>query len=685
VLFSQLIEFCCQGARPPFTTSSPVWNQKKSSSSIIPSRSCHFHERGRPSVLSSQLIIMLVSRKGTSSVRHVCLIMLLCFTKGVVPPCYQSQLIIVVFVTSKEARPPCYHHNSSSCCVSRKGTSSVLSITTHHHVCFTKGHVLRAINHQPSSSVLSKGVVPPCYQSQLIIIKFFTKGGRSPCYQSQLIIMLCFTKGDVLRAINHNSSSCCFHERHVPPCYQSQLIISCGSRKARPPVLSITTHHHKLFSRKGHVPPCYQSQLIIMLWFHEQVVPPCYQSQLIIMLCFQRKARPPVINHNSSSCQVNENVPPCYQSQLIIMLCHEGHVPPCYQSQLIITLCFHEGARPPCYQSQLIIVVFSQGHAPCYQLIIIVTKGARPPAHHNSSSLSVFTKGTSSVLSITTHHVATKGHVLRAINHNSSLCFHERASSVLSITTHHHAGFHERARPSVLSITTHHHVFSRKGHVLRAISHNSSRCVSRKHVPPCYQSQLIITLFSRSTSSVLSITTHHVVFHEGVILRASSQLIIIMLCFTKAPCSDAQLIIMLCFTKGHVLRAINHNSSSCRFSRKGHVLRAISHNSSSCCHESGHVPPCYQSQLIIMLCFHERGHVASFTHNCSSSCCVSERGRPSVLSITTHHHVVFSRRLRPPCYQSQLIIMLCFHERHVPPCYQSQLIIIAGFQARPSV
>jgi hypothetical protein len=89
------------------------------------------------------------------------------------------------------------------------------------------------------------------------------------------------TKGTSLR-INHNSSSCCFHERGTSLRYQSQLII--------------------MFSRK-HVPPCYQSQLIIMLCFHERHVPPCYQSQLII-IWFSRKARPSV-----------------HQSQLIIMLC----------------------------------------------------------------------------------------------------------------------------------------------------------------------------------------------------------------------------------------------------------------------------------------------------------------------------------------------------------------------------
>jgi hypothetical protein len=214
----------------------------------------------------SQLIIMLCFTKGTSLRKHATnssspglearppcyqsqLIIMLCFHEGHVPPCYQSQLIIT-FVFSR-ARPSVYHHNSSSCCVFTKGTSSVLSITTHHHCVFTKG-------------------IPPCYQSQLIIS--------------------CFTrKGHVLRAINHNSSSCCvFNKRHVLQ-HQSQLITLCFHERARPCV-SITTHHH--CSRKG-VPPCYQSQLIIMLC-HE--CPPCYQSQLIITLCFSRKARPSVLS-----------------------------------------------------------------------------------------------------------------------------------------------------------------------------------------------------------------------------------------------------------------------------------------------------------------------------------------------------------------------------------------------------
>jgi hypothetical protein len=129
-----------------------------------------------------------------------------------------------------------------------------------------------------------------------------------------------------------------------------------------------------------------------------------------------------------------------------------------------------------------------------------------------------------------------------------SIVFHEKARpSVLSITTH-HVVFSRKARPSVLSITTHHHVGFTKGTSLRAINHNSSPLFSRGARPPCYQSQLIIMLCQRARPSVLSITTHHhVVFSR----------------------------------KGHVLRAINHNSSSCCVFNEVSSC-AINHNSSSC-------------------------------------------------------------------------------------------------------
>jgi hypothetical protein len=194
-----------------------------------------------------------------------------------------------------------------------------------------------------------------------------------------------------------------------------------------------------------------------MLCFHERHVPPCYQSQLIIMLCFIRKG----------------HVPPCYQSQLIIMLCfHERHVPP----KVSITTVFIHQARPSVLHNHH--VVFSR-------------------------------KGHVLRASITTHHhvVLTKGTSLRAINHNSSSCCVLKGTSLRAINHNSSSCATKGARPSVLSITTHHHVVLRKarppcyqsqliimlglrkGHVLRAINHNSSSCATK------------------GTSSVLSITT----------------------------------------------------------------------------------------------------------------------------------------------------------------------------------
>jgi hypothetical protein len=316
--------------------------------------------------------------------------------------------------------------------------------------------------------------------------------------------------------------------------------------------------------------------------------PSVHQSQLIIIANF--RARPSVLSITTHHHVVfsMKGTSLRYQSQLIITLCfHERHVP--YQSQHIIMLCFNERHRPSA--------------------------------------------------SITTHHhvvFSMKGTSLRAINHNSSCRFSRRhvlryQSQLIII-----ASFHEKARPSVLSITTHHHVvFSRKGHVPPVQSHIINVVFSRKARPPCYQSQLTITLFTKGTSSVNTVTTHHVVFSRK---------------YRRSPCInhnssskfyEARPSVLSITTHHHVVfsrkarPSINHNSSSRSFSRVSTSLRAINHNSSS---------------------------LGFFT----------ERHRPSVLSITTHH-VVFSST-SPPCYQSQLIIML-FSRKHVPPCYQSQLII----------
>jgi hypothetical protein len=182
------------------------------------------------------------------------------------------------------------------------------------------------------------------------------KGHVPPCYQSQLIIMLCFHERS-LRAINHNSSSCCVFERGSPP--QSQQF---SFHEKASSVLSITTHHHcerhvlcainhnsLLFSRGtsssiNHNSSCVlkgarPSVLSITTHHqcHERHVPPCYQSQHIML--FSRKARPSVLSITTHHHVVFSRKAPCYQSQLIIMLLSQAR-PPCYQSSS--SLCFHE-------------------------------------------------------------------------------------------------------------------------------------------------------------------------------------------------------------------------------------------------------------------------------------------------------------------------------------------------------
>jgi hypothetical protein len=128
---------------------------------------------------------------------------------------------------------------SPSCCVFTKGTSPML-ITTHHH-CVMKGTSLQ-------------------YQSQLIIMLVSSKGARPSVINHNS--SSCFHESTSLRAINHNSSSCWF------------------SRKGTSSVLSITTHHHKVFTKGTSLQ---------------------HQSQLIIMLCFTKGTSLRAINHNSSS------------------------------------------------------------------------------------------------------------------------------------------------------------------------------------------------------------------------------------------------------------------------------------------------------------------------------------------------------------------------------------------------
>jgi hypothetical protein len=138
--------------------------------------------------------------------------------------------------------------------------------------------------------------------------------------------------------------------------------------------------------------------------------------------------------------------------------------------------------------------------------------------------------------------LASKVHVSVLLFATHRICVFSGASSVLSFTTHHHVCF-----TSTSSVHQ---------------SHLIIICVSRRHVPPCYQ------------------------------------------CISSC-----------CVTQRHVLRAINPLI----------IMFAMFHEK--------HVPPCYQSQLIINLCFHERGtSLRAINHNSSS--------------------FVFSRKARPPCYQS---------------------------------
>jgi hypothetical protein len=231
------------------------------------------------------------------------------------------------------AASPCYH-NSSSCCVFTKGTSSVLSITTHHHVVFTKGTSLRAINHNSSSCCFFERARPPCYQSQLIMLCFHE---ARPVLSITLIIMCVFTKG------------------------------------ARPSVLSITTHHHVVFTKR-HVPPA--------------------SSQLIIMLCFQRRARPSVLSTQLARhhCVFTKGARP--PASTITTHHHVSVFTKARPSVLSITTHHH--------------VVFSRkGHVLRYQsqlIMLLFTKGTSSAINHNSSSCCVFTKGARpSVLSSPTH------------------------------------------------------------------------------------------------------------------------------------------------------------------------------------------------------------------------------------------------------------------------------------------
>jgi hypothetical protein len=100
----------------------------------------------------------------------------------------------------------------------------------------------------------------------------------------------------------------------------------------------------------------------------------------------------------------------------------------------------------------------------------------------------------------------------------------------------------------------------------------------------------------------------------------------------------------------------------------------------------GHVPPCYHSQLIIML-FRKRHVLQSINHICSSSCsnlkgtslraiihnfisCVFTKGTSLRAIIQLIIMNVFHEGARPPCYQSHLF-KCCVLRKARPPCYHS--------------
>jgi hypothetical protein len=327
---------------------------------------------------------------------------------------FRAPLPCIVF-SRKGSSLRAINRNSSSCCVFTKGTSSVLSITTHHRCVFSR---------KGRPSVLS---------SQLIIVFAFHEG-RPPCYQSHLIIRLCL-KGASPCYQSHNSSMCYvfFHERYVPPCYQSQLFIMlCFHERASLRAINRNHHRNSVF-HEGHLRAInHASSCCVFTKGASSVL----SILLIVMLCFHERARPSVL-----SITTHRHVVFSRKGILraINHICHHvvfsrGHVPPALSiTTLIVMLCFHEGA-------------------------------SLRAINHNSSSCCVFTKGTSSVLSITSHR---------------SL-------------------FSRKGRPSVLSITTVIMlcVFT-KGRLRAIIRISSSCCVFTKEPSSCYQSQLFIVVFSR--------------------------------------------------------------------------------------------------------------------------------------------------------------------------------------------
>jgi hypothetical protein len=173
------------------------------------------------------------------------------------------------------------------------------------------------INLHSSSFVFSrKGHVPPCYQSQLIIIVVFHEEGTSLCY-SQLIII------------------CVYEGARPSPFVQSHILICCNVTRRGITVLLRINHISSPLCYEGHVPPCYQSQLIIMLVFTKGTSLPCY----LICSSFSREARPSVlsitthhqlwfhiectssINHTHHHVVLQKHVPPYHHISSVHVLC----------------------------------------------------------------------------------------------------------------------------------------------------------------------------------------------------------------------------------------------------------------------------------------------------------------------------------------------------------------------------
>jgi hypothetical protein len=143
-----------------------------------------------------------------ASHRHVCVY------EGYVPPCYHSHLFIKLRYT--------------------RGRPSVLSFASVHKCCVTRGRPSVLQSHLIIA--LHEGHVPPCYHSHLFIMLRYTKGTS---LRAIIRISSCCVTRNVLRAIIRICSSCCVTRGNVPPCYHSHLIIMLRYTRERPSVTII--------------------------------------------------------------------------------------------------------------------------------------------------------------------------------------------------------------------------------------------------------------------------------------------------------------------------------------------------------------------------------------------------------------------------------------------------------------